>query len=283
MITGALWEDVNKDSKPDLILSGEWMPITLLIQDAEGHFLNKTEDYGLAKTSGWWNTVYGDDFDGDGDRDFVVGNLGWNSRLRATVTQPVTLFVGDIDANGGTDHLLTYYNQGEQHPFISRDQLVKQVPSFKRDFLKYNTFRKVRREHIIPMGDSAKYLVLRAQMFNSVYLENRSGRFVVSPLPTEAQAFPVFAFSSGDFNHDGHIDLLAAGNLFAVQPDFGRYDAGYGLMMTGDGKGGFDALPLQSSGFVVSGEARAITRLKSATGADIVLVARNNDAVLVFR
>ncbi|HEU5145702.1 MAG TPA: VCBS repeat-containing protein, partial [Chryseosolibacter sp.] len=124
MVTDAVWNDINGDGRIDLIAVGEWMPVTVLIQDGDGNFLNKTRDYGLEKTEGWWNTIHACDVDGDRDTDFVAGNLGVNSRLRATPDQPVSLFAGDMDRNGGMDHLLTYYNQGEQHPFISRDQLV---------------------------------------------------------------------------------------------------------------------------------------------------------------
>jgi hypothetical protein len=274
--------DLNQDGRNDLIIVGEWMPVTVMIQGRDGQFQNKTSDYGLQKTNGWWNALHADDFDGDGDLDLVAGNLGLNSRLRASEEQPVKLFFGDIDGNGGADHLMTYYNGGVQHPFISRDQLVRQMPAFKRDFLRYSSFRKVRSEQIIPPDDSAKYIQHHAYNFSSVYLENRNGSFHVSQLPIEAQVFPIFAFSSGDFDNDGNMDLLAAGNLYSVQPDYGRYDAGYGLMMRGDGKGRFEEIPLEESGFVVRGEVRDIKRIRSRKG-ELLLVARNNDSMLIFR
>jgi hypothetical protein len=240
-------------------------------------------DYGLGKTNGWWNTVAANDFDKDGDMDFVAGNLGWNSRLKASINEPVTLFVGDIDHNGGTDHLLTYFNGGKQYPFISRDQLVKQVPSFRRAFLKYSNFRNVTREQIIPSKDTGNFVLARAFCFSSVYMENKDGKFDLSTLPVEAQMFPVFAFSAGDFNEDGHTDLLATGNLYAVQPEFGRYDAGYGLMMVGNGKGTFTALSPQSSGFLVIGEGRDVKSILNPKGGKIYLAARNNKSFLIFK
>lgn len=283
MVTDAVWSDINGDGRPDLVIVGEWMPITILIQDAMGHLRDRTAEYGLDRTHGWWNSVLAGDFDMDGDIDFVAGNLGWNSRLKASAREPVTLYVGDIDRNGGTDHLLSYFNQGTQHPFISRDQLVKQVPSFRRAFLKYSNFKDVRREDIIPAADTAEYVINRAFCFSSVYLENRNGKFIVEPLPVEAQAFPVFSFCDGDFNGDGHTDLLAVGNLFAVQPEFGRYDAGYGLMMLGDGKGSFRSLSPQSSGFLVKGEGRDITTIVSSKNQKIYLVSVNNDSLLIYK
>lgn len=282
MVSDARWCDVNVDGRPDLVVVGEWMPITILIQNIDGTFTDETQEYGLANTQGWWNTIEAADFDGDGDVDFVAGNLGLNSRLRATDEQPVTLYAGDIDQNGGMDHLLTYYNEGIEHPFISRDQLVKQVPSFRRAFLKYANFKNVRTENIIPASDTERYTVKQAHTFASMYLENNGGKFASRPLPIQAQTFPVFALRSGDFNRDGIIDLLAAGNLYAVQPDFGRYDAGYGIMLVGDGKGNFEALPHQQSGFLVEGETRHIEVIRSTAGHDIIIVARNSGHPLMF-
>ncbi|MGC1240567.1 MAG: VCBS repeat-containing protein [Chryseosolibacter sp.] len=283
MVTDAAWNDLNADGKPDLVVVGEWMPVTVLIQDVHGDFVDKTPDYGLSGTNGWWNTLEAEDFDKDGDIDFVAGNLGLNSRLKASRDRPVTFYVGDMDENGGTDHLLTYFNDEEEYPFISRDQLVKQVPSFRRKFLKYDNFRKVKREHIISGPEIEKFAVLQAYCFSSVYLENRKGTFAVRPLPVDAQMFPVFSLCSGDFNHDGNKDLLAVGNLYAVQPDFGRYDAGYGLMMEGDGKGSFKSQSLQESGFLVTGEGRSVEAIKSTQGQDLYVVGRNNESLLLFR
>lgn len=283
MVSDAQWEDINKDGKVDLLIVGEWMPITVLIQDADGNFMNRTEAYGLESTTGWWNTIHASDLDGDGDTDFVAGNLGLNSRLRATADRPVTLYAGDMDGNGGMDHLLTYFNQGQPHPFISRDQLVKQVPSFRRDFLKYSTFRNVKREQIISSAESGKFVVKHVYEFSSLILRNQAGKFSLSALPVEAQMFPIFSFQDGDFNGDGQVDLLAVGNLIAVQPDYGRYDAGYGLMLLSDGNGGFRPVSPAESGFVVKGEGRDIKNIISATGKKVIAVGRNNDSLLLFK
>lgn len=283
LVTDARWVNLNDDNRPDLIVVGEWMPITIMIQDESGTFSDRTSAYGLEKTNGWWNILHEGDFDNDGDIDFVAGNLGWNSRLRATPQTPVALYTGDLDESGGTDHLLTYYNDNRQYPFISRDQLVKQAPSFKRKFLRYNNFRQVTREDIIPSAQLEQFNLKEAFCFSSVYLENRQGKFSLVPLPVEAQMFPLFAFASGDFNKDARMDVMAAGNLLAVQPDLGRYDAGYGVVLTGDGKGNFESLSIQESGFLVRGEVRSLQRIRLGQGTDAYLVGRNNDSTLLFR
>ena len=282
LVTDACWDDINEDGRPDLVIVGEWMPVTVLLQDAGGKFVDKTVEYGMAGTNGWWNTIHAADFDGDGDSDFTAGNLGTNSRLRPTGSEPVSLYAGDMDGNGGTDHLLTYYNQGEQHPFISRDQLVKQVPSFKRDFLKYSTFRNVKTENIIPNKETGRYVYKEVFSFSSALITAREGKFTISSLPVEAQIFPIFAFEDSDFNGDGFMDLVAVGNLTAVQPDLGRYDAGYGLILLGDGTGNFKPLSISTSGFVVSGEGRDIAIARSEAGKQLLLVSRNNDSMMVF-
>ncbi|MEO5600744.1 MAG: VCBS repeat-containing protein, partial [Cyclobacteriaceae bacterium] len=212
MVTDAIWMDINKDQKLDLIVVGDWMPITILIQNEEDKLENKTKEYNLHNTNGWWNTIVSHDFDHDGDVDLMAGNLGLNSRLRASVEEPVNIFLHDIDNNGSLDHILTYYNQGKEHPFLSRDQLVKQVPFLRRKFLKYESFRHVQRKDILP-GDPSQYLRKTARNFASIYLENtNNGKFSIHKLPVEAQLFPIFSFEVDDVNQDGHADVLAIGN-----------------------------------------------------------------------
>lgn len=284
MVTDAVWLDMNKDDRIDLVVVGEWMPITILIQNDSGVFKNRTEEHGLAKTKGWWNTLAAHDFDKDGDLDFVVGNLGLNSRLRASLNEPVSIFVSDIDNNSSLDQILTYYNQGKRYPFISRDQLVKQVPSLKRKFLKYANYRNVVLEDIIDPTLQGKSIQKDVLTFASIYMENLgNGKFSMTNLPVEGQVFPVFAFCIEDLNQDGNADILAVGNTGATQPDFARYDAGYGLTLVGDGKGSFKPVGSQFSGFVVKGEGRDIKTLVTSTNKKLFLISRNNDSIKLFQ
>lgn len=281
MITDAQWQDMNRDGLPDLLLVGEWMPITVLIQKADGKFVNETVNFGFAHTSGWWNTVYKTDLDNDGDFDFLVGNSGTNSRLRVNEKEPLELYVSDIDLNGSFDPIITYYNDHQKYPFVSRDHLLKQVPTLKKKFLMNENFKNVSLENIVALEN---HLVQRkVETFESVWLENKGDTYVIHELPIEGQMFPVFSFLSDDFNKDGHSDILAVGNWYAVQPDFGRYDAGYGLMMLADGTGKYVPQTIEQSGFYVKGEARDLKSISTAAGSKKVIVSRNNDSVLVFK
>ena len=282
MVSDALWVDIDKDEKSDLVVVGEWMPITILIQNRKGGFDNETAEYGLTNTSGWWNTIEGSDFDRDGNIDFVVGNLGLNSRLRPSVQEPVGILIGDIDNNNSLDHIVTYYNHGTRYPFLSRDQLVKQMPAMRRQFLKYSNFSDVRLENIVDASMQQKFMLKEVQTFASVYIRNQGNKKMeLLPLPKEAQWFPIFSFCIEDVNADGNIDIIAVGNFDAVQPDYGRYDSGYGLVLIGDGGNNFSSLEPIQSGFIVRGQGRDVEKIKTRSGS-LFLVARNDDSIMSF-
>jgi hypothetical protein len=280
MVADALWLDVNSDQRPDLLIAGEWMPLTLYVQSETGTFENQTSRYGLGGTNGWWNTLHAADIDGDGDTDVLAGNLGLNSRLRASAETPVSLFAGDLDNNGSLDHILTYYNGGKSHPFASRDELVRQVPSLKRKYLRYEDYASVQLEDILDPDDPS-LIQKHAYLFASVCLMNTGDHFEVVQLPTEVQMFPIFSLSSTDIDGDGNTDVFAVGNLSAVQPEFARYDAGYGALLFGDGKGGFSSR--EHSGFFVKGEGRDMELVRQADGSELIVVTRNDDTPLCFK
>jgi hypothetical protein len=284
MVTDARWVDVNQDGRTDLVVVGEWMPITVLLQGESGTFENRTEALSLGKTAGWWNTIEARDFDRDGDTDFIVGNLGLNSRLRASDLEPVHIYVGDIDGNNSLDQVLTYYNQGKSYPLLSRDQLIKQIPSLRRRFLKYDNYKDVTLDDIIDPVMQSGFVKKVANTFSSVYIENLGGKkFSIRNLPVDAQLFPIYAFCVDDINNDGNDDILAVGNLDATQPEFGRYDAGRGIVMLGDGRGYFKAMDSQQSGFVVRGQGRDIKLINLPQHRTLYLVARNNDTIKGFK
>lgn len=284
MVKDAAWLDINKDDLQDLILVGEWMPVTILIQQKNHTFLNQTTAYSLDHTKGWWNSCEVGDFDNDGDSDLILGNLGLNSRIKASVEKPLSMYLGDFDSNGGSDHILVYFNGDKSYPFASRDQLVKQIPSLKKKFLHYKDYRDVKLEDIITPLQKGNSALMKVEEFRSVILEYDSGKFKLTPLPMEAQYFPVYGIKSTDLNGDGNLDVLLTGNLSATQPDFGSYDAGVGLILIGDGKGDFRSMSPNQSGFVTLGEGRDIAIIKEAnSSAPIYLVSRNNQTLLTFK
>jgi hypothetical protein len=282
MVKDAIWTNINSDKLPDLILVGEWMPITILIQKPDHSFLNMTNEFGLEKTNGFWNVIESFDFNKDGKPDFVIGNLGLNSRVRASLLKPLLMYLGDFDSNGGSDHILVYYNKDEPFPFASRDQLIKQIPMLKKKFPNYKAYRDVKLEDIITPNQKGNSASMSIEQLRSVLLLSHEESYKIFELPLEAQYAPVFAIGIVDLDRDGYEDLLLTGNFSATQPDFGAYDAGVGLMLKGDGQGNFRSVPPSISGFVTLGEGRQIKRLKTKHG-ELYLVARNNDSMVAFK
>ena len=284
MVSDVAWQDLNNDKRPDLLVVGEWMPVTILQQSESGLFQDDTNTSGLGYTNGWWNSIASNDFDNDGDLDFIIGNFGLNSRLRASRKEPVSIYIGDIDNNNSLDQIMTYYNAGVSYPFVSRDQLIKQVPSLKRKFLKFENYREVLINDIISSEAISKFSKKDVFTFASVYLENRGdGTFATRNLPIEAQLFPIYGLCIEDVDKDGYPDVIAVGNLNAVQPDIGRYDAGYGVVLKSDGKGGLDCLSPEQSGFIVRGEGRDVKSVNTSKNKKIFLVSRNNNSLVVFQ
>lgn len=281
MVKDAIWTNLNEDKLPDLILVGEWMPITMLIQKPDHTFINATNESGFDKTNGLWNTIASDDFNKDGKPDFVIGNLGINSRVKANLEKPLEMYLGDFDSNGGSDHILVYYNKDRSYPFASRDQLIRQIPSLRKKFPDYKAYRDVKLEDIITPNQKGNSARMSIEELRSVLLLSDGNSYKIRELPIQAQHFPVFAIEVADLNDDGFEDLLLTGNFSATQPDFGSYDAGVGLLLTGDGTGNFRAISPMESGFVTIGEGRGIKSVKTRFG-ELYLVARNNNSILAF-
>jgi len=280
MVTDAVWVDVDHDGRLDLVVVGEWMPITVFHNT--GTKLERRTIRGLEHTSGWWNRIITADFNGDGRPDFVAGNLGLNTRLHASPTQPARMYVRDFDGNGFPEQIVTLYENGISLPLALRDELTNALPSLKPRYPKYSDYAGQTVEQIFGTGLNDALVKQAETLATTLALSNRDGSYTLVPLPLEAQIAPVYGILAGDFDHDGNLDLLLAGNFSGVQPEIGSMMASYGLMLRGNGRGGFTPLHADQSGFVAPGEARDIQRLHTVRG-DLYIVARNNDKPLFFR
>ena len=285
MVSSATWIDYDHDGKLDLVVVGEWMPVRVFHQE-NGKLVDRTKEAGLSGTNGWWNSVEAVDLRGNGRRDLVLGNLGLNSYLHASPKEPARLYVSDFSHSGGgnLEQILTSYKNGVSYPVAGRDELLKKIPSLRGKYPSYKDFGASRVEDIFPAADLSQAQVREAYTFASaVALNNGNGTFTLQPLPLEAQFAPIYASLAGDFDGDGKTDLLVGGNFYGVIPVLGRYDASYGLLLRGDGKGGFTAVDMAESNLVIDGQVRDMKMLRGPKGERLIVVARNNDKVMVLR
>ena len=283
MVSSAAWIDYDGDGKLDLVVVGEWMPVRVFRQES-GRFVDRTAEAGLSATSGWWNTVKAADLNADGRKDLVLGNLGLNSYIRASREKPARLYVNDFFGTGDVDQILTFYKNGVSYPLASRDELVSLMPQLRSKYVSYSSFGASRIEDIFSPSELKQATVREAHLFaSSVALNNGKGAFILSPLPIEAQFAPIYAVQAEDFDADGHDDLLVAGNFSGVTPVRGRYDASYGLLLRGNGKGGFESVDMDKSGVRIDGEVRDMGFLRNAANDRLIVVARNNDALQILR
>lgn len=282
MVTDALWQDVDGDGRADLVVVGEWMPITVFRNTASGEFA-RMDIPGVEMSHGWWNRIVAGDFTGDGRTDFVVGNLGLNTGLWATENEPTTMYVKDFDRNGVLEQIVSRYSNGVSYPLALRDDLIRSMPFLKTRYPTYEAYSGQTVTDIFAPEQLADAVLRQAYTFaTSLVKNNGDGSFTLVPLPMEAQIAPVYGILAGDFDEDEDQDLLLAGNFSNVKPEIGRMTASYGLFLCGDGKGTFVPVPTRESGFMVPGQARDIQRVRTNRG-ELYVVTRNDDRPLVFR
>jgi len=282
LISAALWTDFNKDGWSDLILAGEWMPLTFF-KNETGKFVNVTSLTGLEKYTGWWNSIAGSDFDQDGDIDYVAGNLGLNTQYKVSQDQPMRIMAKDFDNNGTIDPVCSYYVQGKSYPVYQRNVLLMQIPSLKNKFKSYESYAKATVDDIFPKNSVTGAYLRDSRFFETAWVENMgNGTFSIHSLPVEAQAAPVYGILIDDHNNDGNTDILLVGNSYSSSIADGQYDAFIGLFLSGNGKGDFTPVPGRENGFFADGDTKAMAGLTLHNGHSLILVSRNSDSLKVM-
>ncbi|MEZ4701463.1 MAG: VCBS repeat-containing protein [Rhodothermales bacterium] len=274
MVTDAAWHDLDGDGTDELVVVGSWMPIRVF-ERADRGLVDATARYFDAPRSGLWTALRIADLDGDGRPDLLAGNYGTNTQLQA----PVELYFSDYDNNRTVDPLLTFPVQGVPYPFPTLEELRTQAPSLASRFPDHGTYAGATLADILSPEQQAASTPLEANTLEtSLFLGTASGRFVQRALPIQAQFAPVFAIETLDADGDGALDLLLAGNLNEAPIRLGKNDASYGVLLRGDGAGGYYYVPQPESGLGLRGEVRSIVRV-----GEMLLFGRNRGTLLAYR
>ncbi len=281
MVTAAVWADIDRDGRTDLVVASEWGPVSLF-RNTGGRFEDVTAKTGLAAATGWWSALAVADVNGDGRPDLVAGNVGLNTKYHATASEPTVLFAGDFDGSGRIELVEAQYENGRLLPVRGRSKLGYAFPWLGRKYPTYQAFAQAAVPDLFGADKLAAVRRLAAtELASGVFLQRDDGTFAFAPLPRAAQLAPVNAIVAGDFTGDGRLDLFCAGNNFGPEPATGRFDGGLGVLLQGDGRGGFVALAPAESGLIAAGEIRSIAVVPSNSAPRLV-VAGNQGPVLLF-
>ncbi|MBL4674997.1 MAG: VCBS repeat-containing protein [Mucilaginibacter sp.] len=256
MVTDAQWVDLNNDKRKDLVLCGEMMPITIFLNTAKG-FEDHTVDYFASPQKGFWFKMAFADVNGDGTPDLIAGNLGQNSQIHASEKEPAELYYADFDDNGSIDPFLNFYVDGKSYPFVSRDEINEQIYSMRRRFTSYKAYADASMKEILNADELAKAQKLLANTTATTLFINKGGKFTQAELPLDAQFAPVTQILTNDFDKDGKQDILLLGNRSDNRLKIGSMDANYGVLLKGDGKGGFTYITQPVSGLSVTGDVKS--------------------------
>jgi enediyne biosynthesis protein E4 len=278
MVSSALWSDYDNDGWQDLILVGEFMPVTF-IKNNQGKGFNAPVT--IDHSQGWWNSLVAGDFDKDGDIDYIAGNQGLNNWLKASSKEPVCVYAKDYDKNGRIDPLLCHYSDGKEYIVHSRDDINTQMTPMKARFRDYTAYAEVTFKDAFLKDEIQDAVVLRCETFASAYIENEgNGKFKITNLSAEAQFSPIYGMITEDINQDGNLDVVCAGNSASGEVQNGIYDAQGILVLLGDGKGNFKADRKQLN---TPSDNKAISRLQSADGSSLFLISANSGNLAAYR
>lgn len=280
MVRAMTWADFNGDGKKELITAGEWTGIRLFAVN-NGKIEDVSASYGLSGTEGIWRSLEPADLDGDGDLDFVAGNMGLNTRYTASPEAPMRMYAKDFDGNGSMDPVMTQMEGSHEYPVALREVLIKQLPGLRKKFVRTINYAKAGIGDVLDEEQIKSATQFRCNYLASAVFINEGGKFVMKKLPNEAQISPVMGIQCFDWQNDGDMDILIVGNDYGQQTESGPLDAGNGLLLENTGKGAFRAIAPRRSGFWASGEARDVKMLKSGN-TPLFLVANNNGATQAY-
>jgi hypothetical protein len=293
MVSDALWTDVNNDGWLDLFVVGEWMS-PAIFQNNGGKFKYTSIGEGATKESGWWTSIASGDFNNDGKTDYVLGNLGENSFYKASPKYPLTVYAKDLDGNGAMEPFVTTWlvskknadgSNGPVKEFTAQnhDDIVARLPAFKKRFLSYESFASADINEILNDTLMQNAVIKKADRLNSCILINKGNdKFIIKSLPPEAQYAPIYGIVCDDFNGDGNEDILLTGNDHGAEVSLGPYDAFNGLLLVGNGNGGFSPASLQQSGVYIPGDGKALVKLRSGKDKYGIAASQNRGQLQYF-
>ena len=261
MVTDAVWIDLNQDQKDDLIVVGEWIPVSVFVNN-NGKLQNETEKYFNKRYSGWWNKIVVKDFNHDHKPDLIIGNMGVNTQFKVSDQEPAEMYFKDFDNNGSVDPFFCFYIQGKSYPYVTRDEMLEQIGSLRKRFTTYVSYADVTLKDIFKEEELSSSGHLQANhLETTLFISGADGKFKVSPLPIEVQYSPVHTITVLDYDKDGQDDILLCGNSNHTKIRLGKFDANYGILLKGNGQGDFQYINQHLSGFKLQGDVRSVIEL----------------------
>jgi enediyne biosynthesis protein E4 len=282
MITSAVWTDLNKDHLPDLIIAGEWMPVKVFI-NSKNKLEDKTDAHGLRNSNGLWTCIAPMDIDGDGDEDFLLGNLAPNTQFNASAGQPMTLCVNDYFKINKTEPVLCYYIQGKSYPYASRNEVLEDMPALKKKFFYYKDYAVASFNDIFTHEQQKGMVEFKANELNNCWLENAGGKMILHELPIAAQFSAIQGAVVTDINNNGIKEVFAAGNFYSFRVQLGREDAGKGILLQWDAKKHSLIQTNLSSGVCADGDVRDVLSVQNANHDQLIIISKNSDSVQVIK
>ncbi len=288
MVSDALWTDFNQDGKIDLILVGEFMPVTFFMNT--GKNLTRLSSTGVDNYVGWWNSLTAGDFDRDGDTDYIVGNLGLNNNYQVTEKYPLWIYAKDFDGNGSVDPILACYmrtsldnDKKDLYPVHFWEEINSQSTKFRGKYSSYKQYGQTPLMELLTQDDLNGALIMKANHMTSSYIENLGvGKFRIKDLPRAAQVSPINGMITHDVDMDGNLDVIMVGNDYGNEVFAGRYDAFNGLILSGDGRGNFKPIGSSQSGFYLPHDAKGLVHLFGSKS-EWFVASQNQDSLKLFK